>query len=138
MLPKPFDFPWKFLHNFPMQTVSLQKVETYEPGVVRDGLIRLLEPLGGMEAFVRPGERVLIKPNMLSAKAPGKAVTTHPEVLRGVIGLVKEAGGVPLVGDSPGVGSARRVAEKSGMLRVIEETGAELVDLILHVCTYNR
>jgi uncharacterized protein (DUF362 family)/Pyruvate/2-oxoacid:ferredoxin oxidoreductase delta subunit len=45
--------------------------------------------------------------------------------LRGVIELVKEAGGVPLVGDSPGIGGFRRVAEKSGILRVIEETGAE-------------
>ena len=97
---------------------------------VKDGLIRLLEPLGGMGAFVLPGERVLIKPNMLSAKAPEKAVTTHPEVLRGVIGLVKEAGGIPLVGDSPGIGSCRRVAEKSGMWRVIEETGAEFAEFM--------
>ena len=81
-----------------------------------------------MGAFVRPGERVLLKPNMLSAKAPEKAVTTHPEVLRGVIELVKEAGGIPLVGDSPGIGGFRRVAEKSGILRVIEETGAEPVE----------
>ena len=111
-----------------MNTVSLQKVESYEPRIVREGLVRLVEAFGGMGAFVSPGERVLLKPNMLLAKPPEKAVTTHPEVLRGVIELVKEAGGVPLVGDSPGVGSARRVAEKSGMFRVIEETGAELVE----------
>jgi uncharacterized protein (DUF362 family)/NAD-dependent dihydropyrimidine dehydrogenase PreA subunit len=113
-----------------MHTVSLQKVHDYDRGRVKDGLIRLLEPLGGMGAFVRPGERVLIKPNMLSAKSPEKAVTTHPEVLRGVIELVKEAGGVPLVGDSPGVGSCRRVAVKSGILRVVEEAGAELVEFV--------
>lgn len=88
----------------------------------------LLEPIGGMSAFVRPGERVLLKPNMLAAKAPEKAVTTHPEVLRAVIEEVKKAGGIPLVGDSPGIGGIRKVAEKSGMLRVIEETGAELVE----------
>ncbi len=111
-----------------METVSLQKVESYREGAVREGLVRLLEPLGGMGTFVRAGERVLIKPNMLSAKAPERAVTTHPEVLRGVIELVRGAGGIPLVGDSPGVGSARRVAEKSGMMRVIAETGAELVE----------
>jgi uncharacterized protein (DUF362 family)/Pyruvate/2-oxoacid:ferredoxin oxidoreductase delta subunit len=113
-----------------MHTVSLQQVPDYDRVRVKDGLIRLLEPLGGMGAFVRPGERVLIKPNMLSAKAPEKAVTTHPEVLRGVIELVKEAGGVPLVGDSPGIGSCRRVAEKSGMLQVIEEEGAELAEFL--------
>lgn len=113
-----------------MHTVSLQKVPDYNRVRIKDGLIRLLEPLGGMGAFVRPGERVLIKPNMLSAKAPEKAVTTHPEALRGVIDLVKEAGGVPLVGDSPGVESCRRVAEKSGILRVVDEAGAELVEFV--------
>lgn len=91
-------------------------------------IARLLEQIGGMSAFVRPGERVLLKPNMLAAKAPEKAVTTHPEVLRAVIEEVKRAGGIPLVGDSPGIGGIRKVAEKSGMLRVIEETGAELVE----------
>lgn len=111
-----------------MHTVTLQKVESYDRAFVREGLIRLLEPLGGMGAYVRPGERVLLKPNMLSAKPPEKAVTTHPEVLRGVIELVKAAGGIPLVGDSPGVESGRRVAEKSGILRVVEESGAELVE----------
>jgi uncharacterized protein (DUF362 family)/Pyruvate/2-oxoacid:ferredoxin oxidoreductase delta subunit len=111
-----------------MHIVSLQKVETYNRSAVSDGLVRLLEPLGGMASFVRSGERVLLKPNMLYGKAPDCAVTTHPEVLRGVIGLVKEAGGIPLVGDSPGFGDLRKVAEKTGMLEVVEETGAELVE----------
>jgi uncharacterized protein (DUF362 family)/Pyruvate/2-oxoacid:ferredoxin oxidoreductase delta subunit len=108
-----------------MNIVSIERCADYEREAVKAALVRLLEPLGGMGAFVRAGERVLLKPNMLSAKAPEKAVTTHPEVLRGVIELVKEAGGLPLVGDSPGIGGFRRVAEKSGILRVIEETGAE-------------
>ncbi len=125
---KPFDIPANFFHNYPMHMVSLQKVESYSRASVKEGLIRLLEPLGGMGAFVRAGERVLLKPNMLSAKTPEKAVTTHPEVLRGAIELVQEAGGIPLVGDSPGIGGFRRVAEKSGILRVIEETGAEPVE----------
>jgi uncharacterized protein (DUF362 family)/Pyruvate/2-oxoacid:ferredoxin oxidoreductase delta subunit len=110
-----------------MYQVSLQRVERYERGQVMAGLLRLLEPLGGMARFVKPGERVLIKPNMLSAKPPEAAVTTHPEVLRGVIELVQGAGGVALVGDSPGFGSTRKVAERSGMLQVIEQTGAQLV-----------
>jgi len=80
-----------------------------------------------MDSFVRPGQRVLIKPNMLSAKGPEKAVTTHPEVVRGVVRLVQECGGVPLVGDSPGVGSTFFVAEKCGILDVVRGTGAILV-----------
>ena len=110
-----------------MFQVSVQRVGSYQRDLVREGLLRLLEPLGGMERYVKPGERVLIKPNLLSAKLPEAAVTTHPELLRAVIELVQGAGGVALVGDSPGFGSARKAAERSGMLQVIQETCAQFV-----------
>lgn len=110
-----------------MHRVSLEKVATYDRHALKAALVRLLAPFGGMAAFVNSGERVLLKPNMLYGKAPERAVTTHPELLRAVIGQVREAGGIPLVGDSPGFGDIRKVAEKTGLLRVVEETGAELV-----------
>jgi len=108
-----------------MPRVAIEKVDNYDPGLVKAGLVRLLAPLGGMAAFVRPGERVLLKPNMLYGKPPEAAVTTHPAVLRGVIELVQEAGGRVLVGDSPGIGNLRSVARRSGMLEVVEATGVE-------------
>ena len=95
---------------------------------VESALGRLLEPLGGMRRFVSPGDRVLLKPNMLSGKPPEAAVTTHPEVVRAVVRLVIEAGGVPLIGDSPGVGLYRSVVEKTGLSAVAQETGAEIVE----------
>ena len=112
----------------PMQTVCIERVLTYDRILVASGLRRLLEPLGGMAAFVRPGERVLIKPNLLMGKQPAAAVTTHPEVVRAVIEEVKLAGGIPLVGDSPGIGLYRKVTEKTGIAAVCMETGAELVE----------
>jgi uncharacterized protein (DUF362 family)/ferredoxin len=110
-----------------MLTVSLQRADRYEADHILDRLRLLLEPLGGMEAFVRPGERVLLKPNLLAAKPPEAAVTTHPEVVRAVIGLVREAGGIPLVGDSPGIGGIERVVEKSGIMGVLRDTNTPLV-----------
>ena len=127
---KSFDNPANFSHYCVMHVISLSKSADYDPGRIQCALFSLLEPLGGMSAFVCPGERVLLKPNLLYGKAPEFAVTTHPEVLRGVIELVRQAGGIPLVGDSPGFGDIRKVAEKSGLLRVIEETGAELVEFV--------
>ena len=111
-----------------MYKVSIERVSSYEPAEVHAGLQRLLEPLGGIGALVRPGERVLLKPNMLAGKPPEAAVTTHPAVVREVIRLVQSAGGIPLVGDSPGIGTQRGVARKSGILAVIEESGAEFVE----------
>lgn len=111
-----------------MNNVVLEKTPDYSSDAVRNAMVRLLEPLGGMGAFVRPGERVLLKPNMLSAKSPEAAVTTHPAVVRAVIDLVREAGAIPFVGDSPGIGKLPRVAEKCGILQVLAETGTELVE----------
>ena len=119
-----------------MNIVTIEKVAGYDRTEIKSAIIRLLEPLGGMEAYVKPGERVLLKPNMLSAKPPEAAVTTHPEVLRAVIELVQETGGIPLVGDSPGIGRFTTVAEKSGMLEVIESTGAQLAGFHEAIETY--
>ena len=39
---------------------------------------------------LKKGDKVLIKPNLLTAALPQKAVTTHPEVVRSLIKAVKK------------------------------------------------
>ncbi len=86
-----------------METVSITTSAGYELPALRQAVLKLLEPLGGMAAFVSCGDRVLLKPNMLSAKEPNQAVTTHPALVQVVAELVREAGGIALIGDSPGI-----------------------------------
>ncbi|MCX5680539.1 MAG: DUF362 domain-containing protein [Candidatus Omnitrophica bacterium] len=73
--------------------------------------------------------KVLLKPNLLSARLPEDGVDTHPEVVRAVIRLVKAAGGEVKIGDSPGGyhKDVFEVFEKSGMKKIAEDEGAELV-----------
>src|SRR3989304_3917036 len=85
--------------------------------------------LGGIGAFVKKGERILLKPNLLSAKPPEAAITTHPAVVRAVLQLVKECGAIPVVGDSPGIGSASKVAQKCGIAAVADAFGIEVIEL---------
>ena len=108
--------------------VGLQQVCDYDPARVLAALRLCLEPFGGMGAFVRPGQRVLLKPNLLAGFGVERAVTTHPSVVRAAILLVREAGGQPFVGDSPGIGNLTSVARACGLAPVLEETGAQLVD----------
>jgi uncharacterized protein (DUF362 family)/Pyruvate/2-oxoacid:ferredoxin oxidoreductase delta subunit len=77
---------------------------------------------------VKRGDRVLLKPNLLYGKPPEKAVTTHPSVVRGMIEIVREAGGAPSIGDSPGMERLGRAAEKAGIKRVADEMGCPLVE----------
>lgn len=108
----------------PTNRVSLKRLANYDPAATEAAIQELLEPLGGMPAFVQPGQKVLLKPNMLAGKDPDRAVTTHPEIVRAVIKLAQAAGGIVFVGDSPGIGSPLAVARKTGILDVIEESGA--------------
>lgn len=48
--------------------------------------------LGGMGRFVKAGHKVVIKPNMSFANPPEMATTTHPEVVRALAELCREAG----------------------------------------------
>ena len=107
--------------------VSLLRCNDYAavPGV----LSALLAPLGGMAAFVRPGQTVLLKPNLLTDARPEQAVTTHPEVVRGLLRMVKAAGGIPVVGDSPAnVADLEKVWEQSGFKSLCAEEGVALLN----------
>ena len=108
--------------------VSLVRCDDYDQDKVQVAVRRSVDLLGGMGSFIRSGERVLIKPNLLKGRPPSDAVTTHPEIVRAVIRLVHQAGALALVGDSPGIGDLRAVAERSGVLAVIEQEGAALAE----------
>lgn len=110
-----------------MNRVSIVRRDEYSHDALRASLREALEPLGGMKSVVQPGRRVLIKPNLLSGKAVEKAVTTHPLFIRVVAEMVLEAGGRPVVGDSPGVGSLEKVAERIGLAPLLAEIGVPLV-----------
>jgi uncharacterized protein (DUF362 family)/Pyruvate/2-oxoacid:ferredoxin oxidoreductase delta subunit len=89
----------------------------------------VLDPLGGIGRFVQPGMQVLIKPNLVAGARLEQAVTTHPALVGAVVGMVQEAGGTPLLGDSPGgpLKNGPRVYRQSGIKHAAEQTGARLV-----------
>ena len=110
-------------------TVALVRCLDYSRENVERAVGEVVELLGGIERFVRHGESVLLKPNLLSGSPPEKAVTTHPEVFRAVAKAALGAGGRVTGGDSSGIGSFDTVAGKSGIAAVAAELGVELRDL---------
>lgn len=107
--------------------VALMTCEKYQPELVHKAILDGLNLLEGRALF-KPGEIILLKPNLLAADPPERAVTTHPEVFRAV-GRVLQNCGVKLVfGDSPGIGSLPRVARKAGLLDVARELNIEMAD----------
>ena len=81
--------------------VSVVPCDAYEPQTAKAALRDLLEPLGGLD-FVQPGDRVVIKANLITFLKPDRAATTHPVLLSALTELLKERGATVIIGDSPG------------------------------------
>jgi uncharacterized protein (DUF362 family) len=83
--------------------------------------------LGGMERFINKGDVVVIKPNVAFDRPPALAATTHPDALRAVAGMVREAGASKiLVADNP-INSPAGCYLKSGLLAVANELSLDLL-----------
>lgn len=92
---------------------------------------KALELIGGVKNVVRPGDRVLIKPNLVVPLPPDRAATTSPEVVKSVIECVKEAdAGEIIVADAPFFFyRARDAFQRSGLMKVVEELGVRVAYL---------
>lgn len=116
--------------NIMDQRVMILKCERYEVNMIKNRLIEGLAPWGGIETFVKPGMKVLLKSNLLMAKKPEEATTTHPAVVHAVAELVQQVGGQAIIGDSPGGPFAKtmlqRVYRRTGMEAAAKAVGAEL------------
>ena len=111
-----------------MPIVSLIRTPSYDRDVLATSLQAALAPLGDMTAFVKPGDRVLLKPNLLTGSRPGKEAITRPEIVYAVAMLVRQAGGIPFMGDSPAFGSAMGVATAGHYLPILEELALPVVE----------
>jgi len=110
--------------------VSIIRCKTYDLKEVEAAVAKSVGLIGGIERFIKPNARVLLKPNLLSARSPEEGVDTHPEVVRAVARLVKPITPHILVGDSPGGWALKdidEVYEKSGIKRVCLEEGLRFV-----------
>lgn len=108
--------------------VSIETVDSYQLEAVLKAVRQCLSRFGGIERFVRPGNKVLLKPNLLAAFHPERAITTHPAVVHAVTMLCLEAGAVVQIGDSPGIGELRQVFRRCQMEFLLNLAGVSLAN----------
>lgn len=101
------------------------------PQRVYDLVTEALEHLGGISAFVKPGQTVLIKPNQTVYYSAEEGCTTDPLVVGALVRLAKEAGAarVQVAESSGGFFSSMQCMKITGMAAIAEREGAELIDL---------
>jgi uncharacterized protein (DUF362 family)/Pyruvate/2-oxoacid:ferredoxin oxidoreductase delta subunit len=110
--------------------VSLEGCPAYEEYQLRSAVEKSFTNLGGIEQYIKPGEKVLLKLNLLMRKKPEAAVTTHPTFVKVLAEVLIEYGARVILGDSPGGPFSKNmlklVYNGCGITAVAEETGAEL------------
>ena len=112
-----------------MGKVFIARQTTYSQPEIDSAVRRVFDHFGGVSQFVKAGERVLLKVNLVSGHSIERRVTTDPTIVRAIANLVLEAGGVPFIADSPGIDSFARAAEKAGFTQIAQELGIECHEL---------
>ena len=88
-----------------------------------------LEALGGMERFVSPGMKVVIKPNIGWDKLPEQGANTHPDVIATLVTLALSAGAKQVQVMDHTCNDSRRCYKRSGIETAAKEAGAKVVHL---------
>lgn len=109
-------------------TVAFTRVDTYDRSPLDEAITALLAPWGGMAHFVKPENRVLLKPNLLTGSRPTQECVTRIELVAAVARQVQAVGGKPFLGDSPAFGSALGVAMANGYGPLLEELELPLIE----------
>ncbi|MDO8848788.1 MAG: DUF362 domain-containing protein [Coriobacteriia bacterium] len=108
--------------------MAVIRCDTYDTPAVQAAVSRGLDLLGGAEAFVRAGERIVLKPNLLVPSGADKAVTTHPAVFSAVARELAAAGARLAWGDSPGFGTTAGAGKRAGIVEAAEMLGLSMAD----------
>lgn len=104
----------------------------YEQVRVDAAVRRAFDLLGGLDKYIKPGMRVLLKANLMRKSAPELCAVTHPAVVQAVAAQVTELGARAIIADSPG-GSYNHAAMQgiystARMTAAAAAAGAELND----------
>ena len=109
--------------------LSLTCCPDYQAENIHQSLRLLMEPLGGIQNYVKPGDQVALKVNILMGASPQRHITTHPAVIKAVAEMVKGAGGKPFIVDSPGAATAHT---KPSLMKVYQKCGLNDLDIPLN------
>ena len=86
-----------------------------------------LAALGGIGAFVKKGQSVVIKPNCAWDKTPEMSANTHPELVGYMVKLCLEAGASGVVVFDHACDAWQRVYRSSGIQEAVEKNGGKML-----------
>lgn len=109
--------------------VALTRCENYDRKNICTAVTRQFELLGGLEKFISPGDKVLLKPNFIAPKSTCHATQTHPAVIIEVARRLIDFGAKPFVADSPAWGNVTACVKALKMEDELDKLGVPYMQL---------
>jgi uncharacterized protein (DUF362 family)/Pyruvate/2-oxoacid:ferredoxin oxidoreductase delta subunit len=113
-----------------MKFISIRKCDDYNYENIKTSIERNLDDIGGIEKYIKPNSKVLIKPNLLMKKGPEEATTTHPSIVKAICEIILKLNCEIIIGDSPGgpytTTSLKSIYKSTGMKDIADELGVSL------------
>jgi uncharacterized protein (DUF362 family)/Pyruvate/2-oxoacid:ferredoxin oxidoreductase delta subunit len=110
--------------------VVIVPCNSYQNEEIKKSTYNLFKPLGGLKQFIKSGQKVLLKVNLLMKKQPEAGVTTHPALVEAIVNQVQALGATVIIADSPGGPFTKSwlkgIYRETGMEEVANRTGAQL------------
>jgi len=100
-----------------MSIVIVKRV-TYDYEKVKSTFCEVVDSIG--QDLISKNSRVVIKPNLLMAAPPEKAIVTHPVLVRAAAEYAIDRGASVQISDSPAIGSFKKIIRESGIERALE------------------
>ena len=110
-----FSIPEVFAAPVPSPLLALGTGKDY-PKLVAE----VLDSLGGMSKFVRPGDKVVIKPNIGWDRSPEHAANTNPVVVKALAEQALEAGAAKILVFDRTCNEKRRCYKNSGIVDALQ------------------
>ncbi len=86
-----------------------------------------LDAVGGIKRFIKPGERVTIKPNIGWDRTPEQGANTNPLLVAEMVRLAIEAGASEVIVTDISCNDPRRCFLRSGIRDAAEKAGAKVI-----------
>jgi len=108
--------------------VAIIRCDSYDDDEVFSAVKKGVGLLGGAGQFADAGQKLLLKPNVLTGAPFQKCVCTHPAVVKAVGRLFQSVTANVSYGDSPGAAKAVSALESCGIAPAARELGLEPAD----------
>ena len=113
-----------------MTKVSIVKVAGRDQERIAVGVRRAVEIAGGLAGRIRPGMRVMIKPNLVAPPPSAESgACTNPLVCQAVADVIRDLGATPIIAESSARGADTEAAYRIMGYDALRGLGYDVVDL---------